>query len=85
MRLTSPTCSPPATKSAGAVSSFNLFNSFSPFNLFLRAATATADFYLANSCADGIPMWDTGAPNLHRLGDYLSQPADPFNRWEPVD
>jgi hypothetical protein len=53
--------------------------------LFLRAATATADFYVANSCADGIPMWDTGAPNLHRLGDYLNKPADPFNQWEPVD
>jgi hypothetical protein len=52
---------------------------------FLRAATVTADFYLANCCADGIPMWDTGAPNLHRLGDYLNQPADPFNSWEPVD
>ena len=53
--------------------------------LFLEAARATADFYLANSCADGIPMWDTGAPQLHRLGTYLSKPADPFNRWEPVD
>lgn len=52
---------------------------------FLRAATVTADFYIANSCADGIPMWDTAAPGLHRLGDYLSRPADPFNRWEPVD
>jgi unsaturated chondroitin disaccharide hydrolase len=53
--------------------------------LFLDAAGATAEFYLANTCADGIPMWDTGAPNLHRLGDYLAKPADPFNRWEPVD
>jgi len=53
--------------------------------LFLEAARATADFYLANSCADGIPMWDTGAPQLHRLGSYLAKPADPFNRWEPVD
>jgi hypothetical protein len=52
---------------------------------FLQAATATADFYLQNSCADGIPMWDTGAPQLHRLGDYASKAADPFNRWEPVD
>jgi unsaturated chondroitin disaccharide hydrolase len=52
---------------------------------FLRAARATADFYLANCCTDGIPMWDTGAPHLHRLGDYLGKPADPFNRWEPVD
>ncbi|HYG34862.1 MAG TPA: glycosyl hydrolase, partial [Clostridia bacterium] len=48
-------------------------------------ATAAADFYLAHSCTDGIPMWDTGAPDLHRLGDYLSEPADPFNPWEPVD
>jgi hypothetical protein len=53
---------------------------------FLRAATATADFYLANSCADGIPMWDTGAPNLHRLPtNYLNKPSDPYNTWEPVD
>ena len=46
----------------------------------------TADFYLAHCCADGIPMWDTGAPNLHRLpSNYLNQPADPFNKFEPVD
>src|SRR5438477_490273 len=31
-------------------------------NLLLHAATATADFYIENSCADGVPMWDTGAP-----------------------
>ena len=30
-------------------------------------------------------MWDTGAPNLHHLGDYLNQPSDPYNPWEPVD
>ena len=30
-------------------------------------------------------MWDTGAPNLHRLGNYLARPADPFNPWEPID
>jgi len=53
--------------------------------VFLRAATATADFYIENSCADGLPMWDTGAPNLHRLGDYLDKPGNPFNKWEPVD
>jgi len=53
--------------------------------VFLEAARATADFYLANSCADGIPLWDTGAPHLHRLGAYFNKPADPFNRWEPVD
>ncbi|HMC28837.1 MAG TPA: glycosyl hydrolase [Verrucomicrobiae bacterium] len=50
-----------------------------------NAAQATADFYIENSCTDGIPMWDSGAPNLHRLGDYLAKPADPFNGWEPVD
>jgi len=53
--------------------------------LFLKVATATADFYITNTCADGIPMWDTGAPQLHRLGNYRSRPADPHNRWEPVD
>ena len=49
------------------------------------AAQATTDFYIANSCADGIPMWDSGAPNLQRLGEYLTKPADPFNDSEPVD
>lgn len=57
----------------------------SVFGMFLRAAVATADFYLENCCADGIPMWDTGAPGLARLGEYLDEPSDPYNRWEPVD
>ena len=52
---------------------------------FLRAARATCDFYIANTPLDGIPYWDTGAPGLHRLGDYLGRPADPYNEWEPVD
>ena len=34
---------------------------------------------------DGIPYWDTGAPDLHRLGDWADRPADPFNAHEPVD
>jgi unsaturated chondroitin disaccharide hydrolase len=50
-----------------------------------KAALASADFYLEHACADGIPMWDTGAPNLHRLGDYAFEPANPYNEWEPVD
>jgi hypothetical protein len=50
-----------------------------------QAAIATSEFYLAHTPVDGIPYWDTGAPNLHRLGDYLSRPADPFNEFEPVD
>lgn len=50
-----------------------------------RAAEATCDFYLSHTPTDGIPYWDTGAPGLVHLGDYLSRPADPFNRYEPVD
>lgn len=52
---------------------------------FLRAATVTAEFYLEHSCRDGIPFWDTAAPNLYKLGSYLDKPSDPFNGWEPVD
>ncbi|HVX51586.1 MAG TPA: hypothetical protein VHB48_15600 [Chitinophagaceae bacterium] len=51
----------------------------------IKAAKATCDFYIANTAADGIPYWDTGAPNLYKLGDYLSRNADPFNEYEPVD
>lgn len=50
-----------------------------------QAAIATSEFYLAHTPLDGIPYWDTGAPNLHRLGDYLGRPADPYNEFEPVD
>ncbi len=53
--------------------------------LLSQAAIATAEFYLANTPTDGIPYWDTGAPKLHQLGDYLNRPADPFNSFEPVD
>jgi len=53
--------------------------------LMLRAAEATADYYLAETPTDGIPYWDTGAPGLAKLGDYLARPADPFNDFEPVD
>ncbi|MEJ5252249.1 MAG: glycosyl hydrolase [Armatimonadota bacterium] len=53
--------------------------------LLLRPALATADFYLQNTPTDGIPYWDTGAPGLVHLGDYLNRPADPFNPYEPVD
>lgn len=53
---------------------------------FLKAALATADFYLENACADGVPMWDTGAPNLHRLPkNYLDRKSNPDNDHEPVD
>ena len=52
---------------------------------FLGTARATADFYIEQSPADGVPYWDTGAPGLARLGAYLDRPADPFNEFEPVD
>ena len=51
----------------------------------LRAARATCDFYIEHTPVDGIPYWDTGAPGLAALGDYLARPADPFNEHEPVD
>jgi unsaturated chondroitin disaccharide hydrolase len=51
-----------------------------------RAARATCDFYIHQASAlDGICYWDTGAPGLHELGDWMSKPADPFNKHEPVD
>lgn len=51
-----------------------------------RAARATCEFYLQQGSAqDGICYWDTGAPGLHRIGDWKSKPADPFNEYEPVD
>jgi hypothetical protein len=51
----------------------------------LKAATATADFYIDHTATDGIPYWDTGAPGLVHLGDYYNVPADPYNAFEPVD
>lgn len=50
-----------------------------------NAALATADFYLKHTPTDGIPYWDTGAPQLYQMGDYLNRPSDPFNAFEPVD
>jgi hypothetical protein len=52
---------------------------------FREVAEATADFFIANTATDGVPYWDTGAPGLARLGDYLDRPSDPFNDHEPVD
>jgi hypothetical protein len=52
---------------------------------FQTVARATADFYINNTSTDGIPYWDTGAPGLSKLGNYLDRPADPFNDYEPVD
>jgi unsaturated chondroitin disaccharide hydrolase len=51
----------------------------------LKAAKATCDFYIANTPIDGVPYWDTGAPGLQAMGDYLNRPADPYDATEPVD
>ncbi len=51
----------------------------------LDAATASADFYIQFTPTDGVPYWDTGAPGLSQMGDYLNRPSDPFNDFEPVD
>lgn len=52
---------------------------------FREAALATCDFYISNTPVDGVPYWDTGAPGLVHLGDYLNRRSDPFNDHEPVD
>lgn len=52
---------------------------------FLKAARATCDFYIEYTASDGIPYWDTGAPDLHHLGNWKEKNADPFNDFEPVD
>jgi unsaturated chondroitin disaccharide hydrolase len=55
-------------------------------DVFENAARATADFYIDQATAeDGIPYWDTGAANLHKLGDWKNRPAEVFNDHEPVD
>jgi hypothetical protein len=51
----------------------------------LKGAQATCDFYISNTPTDGIPYWDTGAPGLVHLYDYLNRPAEPYNDFEPVD
>lgn len=53
--------------------------------LMLKAAMATSDHFIENTPTCGIPYWDTGAPQLHKLGDYQNVPADPYNAFEPVD
>ena len=53
--------------------------------IMLEAAKATCDYYIEKTPVDGIPYWDTGAPGLEKMGDYLGKPADPFNSFEPVD
>ena len=54
-------------------------------SMMLAAATASCDFYIDQTPTDGVPYWDTGAPGLAAMGDYLDRPAEPRNPHEPVD
>jgi len=54
-------------------------------SILTRAAHATCDFYLDHTPTDGVPYWDTGAPGLVHMNDYLFRRADPYNNHEPVD
>lgn len=52
---------------------------------YLEVSIAVADFFIEQTPTDGIPYWDTGAPGLAQMGDYLNRAADPYNEHEPVD
>lgn len=66
-----------------ALESFGKKDAITAF--MLKGAKASCDFYIKNSCIDGIPYWDTGAPGLSQMGTYLDKLADPYNSHEPVD
>jgi len=53
--------------------------------MLLRPALAASDFYIEQTPTDGIPYWDTGAPGLRGIPDYLDRPAQIENDFEPVD
>ena len=53
--------------------------------VFLKAARAACDYYIANTASDGVPYWDTGAPGLGAMDGWRDRPADPSNHHEPVD
>ncbi|AWW00808.1 glycoside hydrolase family 88 protein [Arcticibacterium luteifluviistationis] len=53
--------------------------------LLKKGAKATCDFFIENTAKDGIPYWDTGAPNLYKLGDYKAVDSNPYNDFEPID
>lgn len=54
--------------------------------VYERCAKETCDHYIQEcSALDGITYWDDGAPDLHKLGDWQNENADPYNDYEPVD
>jgi hypothetical protein len=62
-----------------AIAAFNDF-----FQVFQRAAAATADWWLSHSFADGMVYWDASAPGIPQDNDYSSN-SDPYNDHEPID
>ena len=50
-----------------------------------EAALATAEFYIENSFADGVPFWDTGAPGVASFGKITHASSAPYNDVEPLD
>ena len=52
---------------------------------FEEVMDAVCRFWMERTPTDGIPYWDTGAPDLHKLGNWTDSPADPYNPHEPVD
>lgn len=71
------------TLSEEELAPYDGFSTLEP--IYLKAAKATCDFFIDNTPTDGIPYWDTGAPQIHKLGDYLQRPSDPYNDYEPID
>jgi hypothetical protein len=54
--------------------------------LLRTTAEDVSDFFIEQATTlDGIPMWDTGAGNIHKLGNYQEKTSDPYNAYEPVD
>ena len=62
-----------------------IINKTELLGILLKGARATCDFYIENTPTDGIPYWDSGAPGLVNMGDYLNRAAEPYNDFEPVD
>jgi len=52
---------------------------------FEEVMSAVTSFWIEQTPTDGIPYWDTGAPNLYKLGDWASRPSEPYNGFEPID
>jgi len=51
----------------------------------MKAAKATADFYIQHTPTCGVPYWDDGAPGLAQMPGWADNAADPYNDHEPVD